>query len=53
MKTLRTACFIDGYNVFFNSHWMRQTVTTDELAFHQFPDRVLTKKKPAIKPDYG
>ena len=34
------------------SHWMRHVVTTDELAAHQFPDRVPTLKKPALKPDY-
>ncbi|AZG84954.1 NYN domain-containing protein [Pseudomonas syringae pv. pisi] len=35
-----------------HSHWMRHIVTAEELATHQFPDRVPTKKKPAIKPDY-
>ncbi|ANC05393.1 hypothetical protein AB688_00250 [Pseudomonas putida] len=35
-----------------HSHWMRRVVTTEELAAHQFPDRVPTTKKPAIKPEY-
>lgn len=35
-----------------HAHWMRHRVTKDELASHQFPDRVPTKKKPAYKPDY-
>lgn len=34
------------------AHWMRQRVTLDELKNHQFPDRIPTKKKPIIKPDY-
>ncbi|RMQ41231.1 NYN domain-containing protein [Pseudomonas amygdali] len=34
------------------SHWMRRVVTIDELAANQFPDRVPTAKKPAIKPEY-
>lgn len=34
------------------SHWMRHLVTTEELASHQFPDRVSTLKRPAIKPAY-
>lgn len=34
------------------SHWMRHIVTTEELASHQFPNRVPTQKKPAMKPDY-
>lgn len=33
-------------------HWMRHVVTNLELAQHQFPPRVPTRKKPAIKPDY-
>lgn len=32
--------------------WMRQLVTNEELACHQFPERVATLKKPAIKPAY-
>ncbi|MFJ4154933.1 NYN domain-containing protein [Pseudomonas sp. NPDC089752] len=35
-----------------HSHWMRHLVTTEELASHQFPDRVPTQKRPAIKPAY-
>lgn len=34
------------------SHWMRRTITNAELAACQFPDRLPTHKKPAIKPDY-
>jgi uncharacterized LabA/DUF88 family protein len=34
------------------AHWLRHVVTNDELAAHQFPDRVATRKKPADKPDY-
>jgi uncharacterized LabA/DUF88 family protein len=34
------------------SHWMRHVVTVEELAANQFPDRVPTQKKPAVKPDY-
>ena len=34
------------------AHWMRRRVTLEELQNHQFPDRVATRKKPAIKPDY-
>lgn len=34
------------------AHWLRNIVTTDELAAHQFPDRVPTRKKPAVRPDY-
>lgn len=34
------------------SHWMRRIVTTAELASNQFPDRVATLKKPAVKPNY-
>ncbi|MFJ3685591.1 NYN domain-containing protein [Pseudomonas sp. NPDC090208] len=33
-------------------HWMRHVVTNAELAAHQFPQRVPTRKKPAEKPDY-
>lgn len=32
--------------------WMRRVVTDDELAAHQYPPRVPTRKKPADKPDY-
>lgn len=32
--------------------WMRHVVTEVELANHQFPPRVATRKKPAVKPDY-
>lgn len=35
-----------------HSHWMRHVVTVEELASHQFPIRVPTLKKPAIKPEY-
>lgn len=35
-----------------HSHWMRRVVTSEELQSHQFPVRVPTRKKPAIKPDY-
>ncbi len=35
-----------------HSHWMRRLVTTEELAAHQLPERVPTKKRPAIKPEY-
>ncbi|MBV4476644.1 MULTISPECIES: NYN domain-containing protein [Pseudomonas] len=35
-----------------HSHWIRRVITADELLSHQFPDRVPTHKKPAIKPDY-
>lgn len=35
-----------------HSDWMRRTVTTTELCLHQFPERVPTRKKPALKPDY-
>lgn len=34
------------------AHWMRHVVTNVELAAHQFPPRVPTRKKPADKPDY-
>ena len=34
------------------SHWMRHVVTDAELAEHQFPPRIPTRKKPADKPDY-
>lgn len=34
------------------SDWMRRTVTNDELKACQFPDRVPTRKRPALKPDY-
>lgn len=32
--------------------WMRHVVTETELAAHQFPDRIPTRKKPADKPVY-
>ncbi|WPX91196.1 NYN domain-containing protein [Pseudomonas asiatica] len=32
--------------------WMRHVVTNVELAQNQFPQRVPTRKKPAIKPEY-
>jgi len=35
-----------------HSHWLRRVITTEELLLHQFPNRVATHKKPAIKPDY-
>jgi len=35
-----------------NCHWVRRTVSAEELSAHQFPDKVPTHKKPAIKPDY-
>ncbi|WP_311970458.1 NYN domain-containing protein [Pseudomonas baltica] len=35
-----------------HAHWMRHVITNDELANHQFPERVPTLKKPAYKPDY-
>ncbi len=34
------------------AHWMRHRITLDELRTHQFPDRIATKKKPIMKPDY-
>ncbi|WP_429513132.1 NYN domain-containing protein [Pseudomonas sp. BT76 TE3572] len=34
------------------SHWMRRVISAEELQSHQFPDKVPTRKKPAIKPDY-
>jgi len=34
------------------AHWMRRVVTGDELQSHQFPNRVPTRKAPAVKPDY-
>lgn len=34
------------------AHWMRHVVTNEELAAHQFPPRVPTRKKPADKPEY-
>jgi len=34
------------------SHWMRTHIADPELAAHQFPLRVPTRKKPADKPDY-
>lgn len=35
-----------------HSHWIRRVITAEELLMHQFPNRVPTHKKPAIKPDY-
>ncbi|QAY83195.1 NYN domain-containing protein [Pseudomonas arsenicoxydans] len=35
-----------------HSHWMRKAISTEELQSHQFPERVPTRKTPAIKPDY-
>jgi len=35
-----------------HSHWMRRTITREELRANQFPDRVPTRKRPASKPDY-
>lgn len=34
------------------AHWMRHLVTQVELADHQFPSRIPTRKKPVTKPDY-
>lgn len=34
------------------ANWMRHVVTESELADHQLPPRVPTRKKPAIKPAY-
>lgn len=34
------------------AHWMRRVVSAEELQKHQFPERVATRKAPAIKPDY-
>lgn len=35
-----------------HAHWMRHVVTNVELAEHQFPLRIPTRKKPIDKPDY-
>jgi hypothetical protein len=35
-----------------NAHWMRRVISAEELQSHQFPDKVPTRKTPAIKPDY-
>lgn len=35
-----------------HAHWMRRVISAEELQSHQFPDRVPTRKTPAIKPDY-
>ena len=35
-----------------HSHWMRRVISAEELRSHQFPDKVPTRKRPAIKPDY-
>jgi len=34
------------------AHWLRKNIKIVELQAHQFPDRVSTRKKPAIKPHY-
>lgn len=34
------------------AHWLRKNVKIVELQAHQFPDRVPSRKKPAIKPHY-
>lgn len=34
------------------AHWTRHVIKNEELSDHQFPPRVGTAKKPAIKPDY-
>lgn len=34
------------------ANWMRTIVKNEELAAHQLPDKVPTKKKPIFKPDY-
>jgi uncharacterized LabA/DUF88 family protein len=34
------------------ANWMRTIVKNEELAAHQLPDKVPTKKKPVFKPDY-
>jgi uncharacterized LabA/DUF88 family protein len=34
------------------AHWMRRVVTEVELAAHQLPNRVPTRKRPAVKPEY-
>jgi len=35
-----------------HSHWIRKTITNEELDACQFPVRVATRKKPAVKPEY-
>ena len=35
-----------------HADWLRRQITLEELKSHQFPDRVPTRKKPAIKPEY-
>jgi hypothetical protein len=35
-----------------HSHWIRRTITNEELAACQFPARIPTHKKPAVKPAY-
>jgi hypothetical protein len=35
-----------------HSHWTRRHVSEKELAAYQFPNKVPTRKKPAIKPDF-
>lgn len=34
------------------ANWNRSHINDDELARHQFPDKVPTKKRPAFKPDH-
>ncbi|MBR7890319.1 NYN domain-containing protein [Marinomonas sp. A79] len=34
------------------ANWMRSTIKNEELATHQLPDKIPTKKKPIFKPDY-
>lgn len=34
------------------AHWVRKHVRIEELQTHQFPERVPTRKKPAVKPSY-
>ncbi len=35
-----------------HAHWTRRYITEDELSASQLPDKVPTKKKPIIKPEY-
>lgn len=34
------------------ANWMRTTIKNEELAAHQLPDKIPTKKKPIFKPNY-
>lgn len=34
------------------AHWLRSHISNEELARHQFPDRVPTRKAPAVKPSH-